>query len=225
VLVGRDEETRYLQAALAAAEVGRGGTVFLAGEAGIGKSRLVRETAHAARARGFAVLAGRSVAGGVPTPFRPYAEALASAGRTGRLPDGGELDPFNARAEPTGSGVAAAPGGTSRCVARFPGGGGAAAAAGAVSARRVPAGTGGPALGGRETLALLDTWPTTCLRSGCCAWAPCATRLGEASQWFLSFTSWWAITVGMLPPGKLRARPVRPGAPTSPPGISKAHHP
>ena len=77
-----------------AAEAGRGGTIFFAGEAGIGKSRLVRETAQAARARGFAVLAGRSVAGGVPTPFRPYAEALASAGRAGRLPDGGELDPF-----------------------------------------------------------------------------------------------------------------------------------
>jgi DNA-binding CsgD family transcriptional regulator/tetratricopeptide (TPR) repeat protein len=99
VLVGRDEEIRYLQAALAAAEAGRGGTIFFAGEAGIGKSRLVRETSHAARARGFTVLAGRSVAGGVPTPFRPYAEALASAGRAGRLPDGGEpdggeLDPF-----------------------------------------------------------------------------------------------------------------------------------
>jgi DNA-binding CsgD family transcriptional regulator len=94
VLVGRDEEIRYLQAALTAAGAGRGGTVFFAGEAGIGKSRLVRETSRVARARGFAVLAGRSVAGGVPTPFRPYAEALASAGRARRLPDGGELDPF-----------------------------------------------------------------------------------------------------------------------------------
>ena len=34
------------------------------------------------------------MAGGVPTPFRPFAEALASAGRAGRLPDGGDLDPF-----------------------------------------------------------------------------------------------------------------------------------
>ncbi len=67
MLVGRDEEIRYLQAALTAAEAGRGGTVFFAGEAGIGKSRLVREISHAARTRGFAVPAGRSVAGGVPT--------------------------------------------------------------------------------------------------------------------------------------------------------------
>jgi DNA-binding CsgD family transcriptional regulator len=94
VLVGRDEEARHLQAALGAAGAGHGGTVLVAGEAGIGKSRLVRETARAAGGRGFAVLTGRAVAGGVPTPFRPFAEALAGAGRAGRLPDSGELDPF-----------------------------------------------------------------------------------------------------------------------------------
>ena len=44
--------------------------------------------------RGLTVLAGRAVAGGVPTPFRPFAEALTSAGRTGRLPGGEELGPF-----------------------------------------------------------------------------------------------------------------------------------
>jgi DNA-binding CsgD family transcriptional regulator len=94
VLVGRDGETRRLQAALAAAEAGRGGTVFLTGEAGIGKSRLIRETARAAASRGLPVLAGRAVAGGVPAPFRPFAEALAAAGRTGRLSGSQELDPF-----------------------------------------------------------------------------------------------------------------------------------
>ena len=94
VLVGRDEEARRLHAALAAAQEARGGTLLLAGEAGIGKSRLVREAARAARARGFVILAGRAVAGGVPTPFRPFAEALASAGRAGGLPGSGELDPF-----------------------------------------------------------------------------------------------------------------------------------
>ena len=94
VLVGRDEETRRLRAALAAAGAGRGGTVFLVGEAGIGKSRLIRETVREAGKRGLVVLAGRAVAGGVPTPFRPFAEALTSAGRTGRLPGGEELGPF-----------------------------------------------------------------------------------------------------------------------------------
>ena len=73
VLVGRDEEARQLQAALAAAEAGRGGAVFLVGEAGIGKSRLVRETVRAAGERGLPVLAGRAVAG-------------ASRRRSGRSP-------------------------------------------------------------------------------------------------------------------------------------------
>jgi len=73
VLVGRDEETGHLQAALAAAEAGHGGTVLLAGEAGIGKSRLAREIARAAGARGLTVLTGRAVAG-------------ASRRRSGRSP-------------------------------------------------------------------------------------------------------------------------------------------
>jgi len=94
VLVGRERETRQLRDAVAAAEAGRGGTVLLAGEAGIGKSRLVRETAGDARARGLAVLTGRAVAGGVPMPFRPFAEALVSAGRAGGLPASAELGPF-----------------------------------------------------------------------------------------------------------------------------------
>jgi DNA-binding CsgD family transcriptional regulator len=94
VLVGRDDETRHLQSALAAAGQGHGGTVLLTGEAGIGKSRLVRETTRAARARGFAVLTGRAVSSGVPTPFRPFAEALLSAGRSGSLAASAELDPF-----------------------------------------------------------------------------------------------------------------------------------
>jgi DNA-binding CsgD family transcriptional regulator len=94
VLVGRDEEARRLQAALVAAEAGRGGAVFLTGEAGIGKSRLVRETVRAAGELGLTVLVGRAVAGGVPTPFRPFAEALISAGRAGPLSASAELDPF-----------------------------------------------------------------------------------------------------------------------------------
>ncbi|MGB6580019.1 MAG: ATP-binding protein [Streptosporangiaceae bacterium] len=64
VLVGRDEEARQLRAALTAAEAGRGSAVFLTGEAGIGKSRLVRETVRAAAELGLTVLVGRAVAGG-----------------------------------------------------------------------------------------------------------------------------------------------------------------
>jgi predicted ATPase len=96
VLVSRDVEVSQLTAALAAAQSGRGGTVLVTGEAGIGKSRLVRETVHLAREQEMAVLAGRAVAGDVPAPFRPFAEALAAAGRAGRLPEAGELGPFRA---------------------------------------------------------------------------------------------------------------------------------
>jgi len=94
LLVGRDAESHRLRAALTAARAGRGGTVFLTGEAGIGKSRLVRELARMADASGLPVLTGRAVAGGVPAPFRPFAEALVSAGRTRGLPAGEELGPF-----------------------------------------------------------------------------------------------------------------------------------
>jgi DNA-binding CsgD family transcriptional regulator len=94
VLVGRADEARRIEAALAEAGAGNGGAVLVTGEAGIGKSRLARTAAQAAGALGFTVLTGRAVAGDVPTPFRPFAEALASAARAGRLPDSEELDPF-----------------------------------------------------------------------------------------------------------------------------------
>jgi pimeloyl-ACP methyl ester carboxylesterase len=62
----RDEELGRLTAALAAATAGHGGTVLLAGEAGIGKSRLARAAARLAAEQGLAVPTGRAVAGGVP---------------------------------------------------------------------------------------------------------------------------------------------------------------
>lgn len=94
VLVGRDEQAHQLDAALSEAESGHGGVVFVTGEPGIGKSRLVRGVMHTASARGAMIVAGRAVASGFPTPFRPFAEALASAVRAGQLPDDADLDPF-----------------------------------------------------------------------------------------------------------------------------------
>ena len=61
VVVGRATETARLRSALAAAEGGAGGVVFLTGEAGIGKSRLAGELAAEARSRGLNVLTGRAV--------------------------------------------------------------------------------------------------------------------------------------------------------------------
>jgi len=52
VLVGRQDELRVLLEALDGAAVGREATAVVVGEAGAGKSRLVREVSAAARGRG-----------------------------------------------------------------------------------------------------------------------------------------------------------------------------
>jgi predicted ATPase len=94
VVVGRDPELRLLRAALSSAAGGAGSLVFLTGEAGIGKSRLVREMTGDARARDMAVVTGRAVPGGNSTPFRPLSEALLQALRHRRLPDDQDLGPW-----------------------------------------------------------------------------------------------------------------------------------
>ena len=58
VLVGRDRELAALRDALAAATRGEGGMVLLAGEAGIGKTRLGSELADWARETGSTALQG-----------------------------------------------------------------------------------------------------------------------------------------------------------------------
>jgi predicted ATPase len=78
VLVGRAAELDALVAALDAACGGRRSVVFLVGEAGIGKSRLVRELSSFATERGVPVLRGRAVpgrAGLVPSVTLPGALA------------------------------------------------------------------------------------------------------------------------------------------------------
>lgn len=91
VLVGRDDELSLLRAALDRASDGAGSLVFVAGNAGLGKSRLVREVASLAVARGFEVLSGRAAESAVPVPVRPVAEALMKLARSGMVPDAPEL--------------------------------------------------------------------------------------------------------------------------------------
>ena len=91
VLIGREAELGVLTAALDKAEAGEGGVVFLAGEAGVGKSRLARELSAIAASRGFAVLTGRAAESAVPVPFRPVAEALMRAARGGLTADAPQL--------------------------------------------------------------------------------------------------------------------------------------
>ena len=75
--VGRAEEFERLERALRRAQSGVGSTVLVAGEAGIGKSRLASELTTRARAAGFEVLVGRCIdLIGTELPYQPFAEAL-----------------------------------------------------------------------------------------------------------------------------------------------------
>jgi DNA-binding CsgD family transcriptional regulator/tetratricopeptide (TPR) repeat protein len=93
VLVGREREWDAVADALAVARDGRGGLVFLAGEAGAGKSRLCREAAARADAEGMLVLAGRAVRRDSPLPYRPLTDALLPVAGTIDH-DAAELGPF-----------------------------------------------------------------------------------------------------------------------------------
>jgi len=76
VFVGRERELSELGAGLEEAEGGQGSLFMLAGEPGIGKSRLADELAARARERGFLVLWGRCwEAGGAPA-YWPWVQAL-----------------------------------------------------------------------------------------------------------------------------------------------------
>jgi DNA-binding CsgD family transcriptional regulator/predicted negative regulator of RcsB-dependent stress response len=72
----------------------RGGVLFVVGEAGIGKSRLLQTVADDAEARGMTMLRGRAVQAMSPVAYRPIAEALSALARTGGLPDTPELSPY-----------------------------------------------------------------------------------------------------------------------------------
>ena len=75
--VGRAEELDRLGSALATAASGVGTTVFVAGPAGIGKSRLTEELAARVSAGGGGVLTGRCIQlVGTGLPFLPFIDAM-----------------------------------------------------------------------------------------------------------------------------------------------------
>lgn len=96
IVVGRDQELGEIVDAMGKAATGQGGALFVIGEAGLGKSRLVREVAALARGRGVVVLLGRAVAEGRAGSFRALSEALLGAFRGGVPPNDPDLDPFRA---------------------------------------------------------------------------------------------------------------------------------
>nr|WP_247198759.1 AAA family ATPase [Streptomyces sp. LBUM 1477] len=90
-LVGRRAERELLAAAVRAARDGRGSSVFVLGEPGIGKSRLVEDAASAAAGAGARVLRGRAASAGRAVPLRPLAEAVFSGLRGEGAPSDGDL--------------------------------------------------------------------------------------------------------------------------------------
>jgi len=94
VLVGRAAEVQALKSALGEAVAGRGGCVLITGEAGIGKSRLVRELVRLAVDEGVRVAGGRAVPAAATTAYRPFSEALLQLLRDVALPDDPSLAPW-----------------------------------------------------------------------------------------------------------------------------------
>jgi predicted ATPase len=111
--LGRVRELGQLGRALNVARAGGGTAVLVAGEAGIGKTRLASELAARASDAGFEVLLGRSIdLVGTELPYQPFVEAV---GPLGGLPQadgqtaGSQLRVFQETLELLGERAAAAP--------------------------------------------------------------------------------------------------------------------
>ena len=74
--VGRGEERAALRRLVERAAAGTGGLALIAGEAGLGKTRLVEETAREARARGMFVVQGQCRDMEGAPPYLPFVEAI-----------------------------------------------------------------------------------------------------------------------------------------------------
>lgn len=86
-LLGRDWEVTALAAMLDRSAAGRGSVVGITGPAGIGKTRLVRETVQLAQVRGLEVFSGFCESHAIDVPFRVMERLLRSVSHTHGLPD------------------------------------------------------------------------------------------------------------------------------------------
>ena len=75
-LVGRDEEIAYLKARYDKLQVSQGGVLFITGEVGIGKTRLVLELQKYARAQEGIFLSGKCFGPKMAIPYVPIVEAI-----------------------------------------------------------------------------------------------------------------------------------------------------
>ncbi len=94
-LVGRDQEIALLRNTIEAMLRGSGGVVFIEGEPGIGKTRLIGEADLYARLKGAQVYTGHCYDADLTLPYQPfieivktYVQANIKPGSTGRLPTG-----------------------------------------------------------------------------------------------------------------------------------------
>jgi DNA-binding CsgD family transcriptional regulator len=87
VFVAREAELGVLERAAAGCRDGHGSALVVAGEAGVGKSRLLAEASLRARGAGMMVLRGRAASGAGQAPFRAVAEALAGGLRERAVPE------------------------------------------------------------------------------------------------------------------------------------------
>jgi DNA-binding NarL/FixJ family response regulator len=81
-MVGREDELGRLLTLLDDAEAGLSVAALVSGDAGVGKSRLVREVAQLAAGRGFTVLSGQCAELGDSVPYLPLADALRGAAQS-----------------------------------------------------------------------------------------------------------------------------------------------
>ncbi|MGQ9582853.1 MAG: ATP-binding protein [Thermoplasmatota archaeon] len=82
-VVGRGTELTFLQRLLDEAIQGKGRVVFLSGEAGVGKTRLVEELASHAQDMGVLYMRGRCLYKEGADPYLPFLEALRSLSGAG----------------------------------------------------------------------------------------------------------------------------------------------
>ncbi|WP_214110547.1 helix-turn-helix transcriptional regulator [Acrocarpospora catenulata] len=106
-LIGRSAELARLRGVLDAAAGGLAGVALVGGDAGIGKTRLVKELSRLAGERGFEVLVGQCAELGDALPYLPLADALRGAGPDGPVPGALAARPVLRRLLPDGE---AAPG-------------------------------------------------------------------------------------------------------------------
>src|ERR1700736_2241288 len=78
VLIGRAAEISQIEYALVAAHRGEGQVVVLAGDAGVGKSRLVSELQHRARRAGTTVMFGSNSEAELSLPYLPFVEGVGN---------------------------------------------------------------------------------------------------------------------------------------------------